>query len=103
MNWAHAADRTTRILLAMPYAITQFQPTPNPHALKCILDHALPDPPRSFRSADQAGDDPLARALFAIPGVTGLLLNGGWLTINKRPETDWASIRTAAARVLSQV
>lgn len=85
----------------MPYSITRFEPTPNPNAVKCILDRPLPDPPRSFRAADQVGDDPLGRALFAIPGVAGLLLSGGWLTVNKRPEADWARIKTGVQQVLA--
>lgn len=86
----------------MPYRITQFQPTPNPNALKCILDRPLPDPPRSYRSADQAGNDPLARALFDVPGVTSVLLNGGWLTVNKYPQSDWPAIKTAMQRALAE-
>lgn len=84
----------------MPYAITKFQTTPNPNALKCILDPALPEPVRSFRSADQVGSDPLARALFGVPGVTGVLLSGGWLTVNKTPDAEWAGVKRGVADVL---
>jgi hypothetical protein len=86
----------------MPYAITQYLPTPNPNALKCILSARLPDPPRSFRSADEARADPLAGALFTVPGVTSLLLNGVWLTVNKRPETDWSSVKKGVQAVLAR-
>ncbi len=86
----------------MPYAVTQFQPTPNPNALKCILDRRLPDPPRSFRSAQDAGADPLAAPLFRVPGVVGLLLNGDWLTVNKSPEADWGSIKKSLKQALAE-
>ncbi len=79
----------------MPYKVVRFQPTPNPNALKCILDGALPEPIRSYRSADQAKDDPLGRALFQIPGVTSLLLSGQWLTVNKAEGSDWGVIKPA--------
>lgn len=87
----------------MPYTVTQFQPTPNPNALKCILDRRLPDPPRSFRSAQEAAGDPLATLLFAVPGVVGLLLSGDWLTVNKSPETDWGSVKKGLQRALANV
>jgi hypothetical protein len=89
--------------LLMPYSITQFQPTPNPNALKCILNQRLPDPPRSFRSADEAGTDPLAGALFAVSGVTSLLINGDWMTINKRPEADWPSVKKGVQSALGRL
>jgi len=87
----------------MPHSITQFQPTPNPNALKCILDRPLPDPPRSFRSAADAASDPLAASLFAIPGVTNLLLSGQWLTVNKQADSDWTPIKKAVQRALANI
>lgn len=86
----------------MPYAVTQFQPTPNPNALKCILDRRLPDPPRSFRSASDAAGDPLGSLLFRVPGVVGLLLNGDWLTVNRSPDADWRSIKQGLKQALSE-
>jgi hypothetical protein len=84
----------------MPYRITEFQPTPNPNALKCLLTPRLPGPPRSFRAPDQAGADPLGAALFAVPGVTSLLLNGDWMTVNKAPEADWAAVKKGIKDVM---
>lgn len=84
----------------MPYSVTQFQPTPNPNALKCILDARLPDPPRSFRSAAEAQADPLGASLFQVKGVAGLLLNGDWMTVSKRPEADWPSVKKGVQDVL---
>lgn len=86
----------------MPYTITQFQPTPNPNALKCLLSPRLADPPRSYRSAAEAGGDPLAGALFAVPGVAGLLLSGDWMTVNKAPEADWKAVKKGVQAVLAQ-
>lgn len=80
--------------------ITTFQPTPNPNALKCILDAPLAGPVRSFRSAAEASADQLAGALFAIPGVTSVLISGGWLTVNKAPDMDWPKIKRAVEEVV---
>lgn len=85
----------------MPYRIVRYDDTPNPNALKCILDRTVAPGPRSYRSADQAAADPVAAALFAIPGVTGLLFSEGWLTVSKAPETPWKSIKPGVERALA--
>ncbi len=83
--------------------VTEFQPTPNPNALKCVLDAAVSDRPRSFRSAADLGDpaaEPLAAALFALPGVAGLLICDNWVTVNKAPDAAWPALKPAISRVL---
>jgi len=84
----------------MPYAITEFEPTPNPNAMKCWLDRPISDGPRSFFNAAMAAHDPIAASLFAEAGVTNVLLNGEWLTVNKPPQADWASVKAKVKRVL---
>lgn len=86
----------------MPYKVVRFQPTPNPNALKCILDRALPEPIRSYRAPAEACADPLARELFAIPGVTGLLISGEWVTVNKDGAAEWSGIRSGVEAVLQK-
>lgn len=87
----------------MPYRVVAFQPTPNPNALKCTVQPRLPDPPRSFRSAADAGNDALARAIFDIPGVTSLLLNGDWMTVNKAPSADWGSVKKGVQAAMARL
>ena len=84
----------------MSYRIVEFQPTPNPNALKCILDAPLPEPIRSFRRKDEAAADPLGSRLMAIPGVTSVLLSGAWMTVNKSPDAAWPAVKKAAQDVL---
>lgn len=84
----------------MPIAVKQFQPTPNPNAVKCILSHPVSQSIRSYRSSADAEGDPLARALFAIPGVTNLLISTDWLTVSKSPEASWSTIQKAVAAAL---
>lgn len=86
----------------MPYKVVRFQPTPNPNALKCVLDGTLPEPIRSYRAADQAEADPLGRALFAIPGVTSLLISGEWVTVNKSADADWAGVKAGVVAALAK-
>ena len=88
----------------MPYVVTEFQTTPNPNALKCVLDRPLrpgAEVLRSFRSADQARNDPLGQALMAIPGVSSVLLSDGWLTINKSPQARWPALKAGVQQALA--
>ena len=77
----------------------RFETTPNPNALKCVTDGAIVDGIRSYRSAEDA-DDALPRALFEIPGVTGVLINNNWMTVNKSPDASWKTIRPAVEEIL---
>lgn len=87
----------------MGYEVTEFQTTPNPNAVKCMLDRMIRDPaqgPASFRSVEAAQADALAGALFAIPGVTNVLINADWITVGKEPGRSWPGIRAAISSVL---
>ncbi len=85
----------------MPYTVTEFEPTPNPNAMKCWLDRPISDGPRSFLNAEMAKSDPIAAALFAQAGATTVLFNGDWLTVNKPPHEEWASVKKKVKRVLA--
>lgn len=84
----------------MPAKIIRYDPTPNPNALKCIVDAPLSDRPRSFRSREAATGDRLGEALFAIEGVTNVLINGEWFTVNKSPESKWGALKPGIERAL---
>jgi hypothetical protein len=87
----------------MPYHVTEFEQTPNPNAVKCWLDQPISDGPRSFLNQQMAADDPIAAALFAQAGVTNVLFNGQWMTVNKPADADWASVKTKVKRILKEV
>ena len=85
----------------MSFRVTEFEPTPNPNAVKCWLDRPISDGPRSFLNADMAAADPIAQALFADAGVTTVLFNGEFLTINKPPDSEWRTVKASVKRVLA--
>jgi len=87
----------------MGFSVAEIQPTPNPNALKFVLDRPVADQPASFFDADAARQHPLASKLFAIPGVCSLLLLGDFITVNKRPDANWAQIKRGVREVLAQV
>ncbi|MBL0927895.1 MAG: NifU N-terminal domain-containing protein [Phycisphaerales bacterium] len=91
-----------------PRAITDFQTTPNPLALRCAV--APPLPPagagamRSYSSpaAASAAGDRLAEALLAIPGVTNVLIASEFLTLTRAPAADWRAIKAAARKAVAE-
>ena len=88
----------------MSLKVVKFEPTPNPNAVKCLLDGPLPGGAgvlRSFLSAREAADDPLASALFAIAGVTTVLIAERWITVNKAPGADFGPIKRQVRAVLA--
>lgn len=86
----------------MPYRVTSFEPTPNPNAIKCAVDPSPTSAPRSYFNADQAAGDELARALFAIQGVTNVLIHTAFITVGKSPDARWPAIKKGVERVLAE-
>jgi len=85
------------------FRVIEIQPTPNPNAAKFVLDRPVSQQPMSFFNSSAANDYPLAKKLFAIPGVSSLLLLGDFITINKSPDARWDDITDAARRVLESM
>ena len=87
----------------MPFSVVEVQPTPNPNALKFVLDREIADQPTSFFNADAATDHPIASRLFEIPGVRSLLLLGDFVTVNKAADASWPPIKDRVRQVLAAV
>jgi hypothetical protein len=85
----------------MAFRVLEIQPTPNPNAAKFVLDRPVSAQPTSFLHADSAAGHALASRLFAIPGVSSVLLLGDFVTVNKTPDARWDTITTAVQSVLS--
>jgi hypothetical protein len=91
--------------VSLPYKVAEFQETPNPNAVKCILDP--PAPPisgegmRSYQSLDAGAHDPLAAPVLGIAGVVGVFISQGWLTVSKAPKAEWKPIKAALKKVLA--
>jgi hypothetical protein len=90
-------------LANLPYEVREVQPTPNPNALKFVLDRVIADRPTSFLDPASGKDHPIASRLFAIPGVTSLLILGDFVTVSKRPEARWAEIKSKVEQTLASV
>ena len=70
--------------------IEDIEDTPNPNAKKFILREPLTwGITRSYENAEQAKDDPLAAALFAIGNVTNVFYVDRWITVTQDGGADW--------------
>lgn len=65
--------------------------TPNPNTLKFVVSQPLLEKGAvNFSSAEQATQkSPLAVALFAIPGISAIMLGSQFVTVTKAPQGDW--------------
>jgi Fe-S cluster biogenesis protein NfuA len=73
----------------------QTEATPNPATLKFLPGRVVLDRgPMDFTSVDEAVASPLASALFAVPGVTGVFFGYDFITVTKA-DGDWARLKPA--------
>ncbi len=65
--------------------------TPNPNALKYVLDEHqfLARGSASFIDLKSAQGSPLAKRLMAIPGVAACMIGSNFVSVTKSPEGDW--------------
>jgi hypothetical protein len=85
------------------FTVREVQPTPNPNAMKFLLDRSISDQSVSFFDARAAQGHPVASHLFAVPGVTSILLLGDFITVNKSPAAKWPAITAEVKRVLATI
>jgi len=73
----------------------QTEATPNPATLKFLPGRVVLDgAPREYRSLDEAAESPLATALFAVPGVTGVFFGYDFVTVTKT-DAEWTRLKPA--------
>jgi hypothetical protein len=84
-------------------AVLEIQPTPNPNAMKFVLDRSLFSEPASFYSPAEAQTNPLAAKLMAVIGVTHIMLLGDFVTIGKQPQARWSEISGRVKKILADI
>ncbi len=68
--------------------------TPNPHALKFILNEKLLNlERRHFASKTDAANDALASGIFQITGVVSVFYTEKFITIEKSKGTNWGQVQ----------
>lgn len=75
--------------------VTHMEITPNPNALKYVLnERILTNGICQFDTKEEAQDD-LAKSLFDVTGVKTVFYRDNYITVTKDPDTDWIDIETA--------
>jgi len=68
--------------------------TPNPHALKFILNKKLLTyETRQYENKDSAKNDPFALGIFELDGVVSVFYMDKFVTIEKSPDVNWGQIQ----------
>jgi Fe-S cluster biogenesis protein NfuA len=68
--------------------------TPNPHALKFILNEKLlKTETRQFSKKEDAKNDPFAEGIFEIEGVVSIFYMDKFVTIEKEKNANWGQIQ----------
>lgn len=77
--------------------------TPNPDTLKFLPGRSLiQEGTANFNNPDSAEASPLAMAMFAIQGVTGVFIGYEFVTITKATEEDWDTLKPTILAALMQ-
>lgn len=81
----------------------QTEQTPNPATLKFIPGReVMTSGTADFRDSAEAETSPLARRLFAVDGVEGVMLGGDFVSITKSPATEWHHLKPALLGVIME-
>lgn len=84
--------------------VTNIEPTPNPDALKFIVQQPiLKSGVRSFRDFGSAVGDPLASAIFALGKVTSVFYMDRFVTVNKEPTAEWSDLIDAVCEAVEDL
>ena len=76
----------------MPKVIN-IEPTPNPDALKFLVNPALlKGGSRSFKDFGAAVGDPLGSCLFGLGKITSVFYMDRFVTVNKEPSAEWSDL-----------
>ena len=84
--------------------IVEIEYTPNPNAVKFILDEPLTMMGRSaeFHTAEEAASVPLASRLFEIEHVISVYYTDRWLTVTQSGDADWYDLLRVIAEPIRE-
>ncbi len=76
--------------------ITDVELTPNPHALKFVMNKKLLNfETRQFHNNLEAENDPFAKNIFAISGIVSVFYMDKFVTIEKEKQANWGQVQKA--------
>ena len=70
--------------------------TPNENAMKYTLNcNSIESGHKTYSNAKAAEESPLAKALFAIDGVSQVFLMADFISVTKKPEAIWSNLEAS--------
>lgn len=84
-------------------ATVDIHPTPNPNALKFVLERPVKlEGNSSYRSATECGENNLAKSIFTVRGVDQIHIFDNVITITKFGYEEWDMIESEVVDVIQQ-
>jgi Fe-S cluster biogenesis protein NfuA len=84
--------------------VIDIQGTPNPDALKFVLDvRVVAQGAKSFDDMKAAQSDPLAQALFGLGPVASVFCMDRFVTVTKFPTTEWDELYPRVRQVIETI
>ncbi len=81
----------------------QTEGTPNPNALKFVLDKVLLEKGTyNYPDKESSKDSPLAKRIFNVTSVKEVFIGKDFVTISKNPETNWDTIYDKLVESINQ-
>jgi NFU1 iron-sulfur cluster scaffold homolog, mitochondrial len=83
--------------------VIDVQPTPNPDALKFIVNAKLTEKgAKAFDDRRMGESDPLAKALFDVGPVAGVFMLDRFVTVTKFHAADWPELQDKIAQTIEE-
>ncbi len=82
--------------------ILRLEPTPNPNALKFVVESVISNRPYSFKRGNAQGN-PLAERLFQVQGIKEIFYLKDFITVVKDASSDWEEVMLNAGRTIQEL
>jgi NFU1 iron-sulfur cluster scaffold homolog, mitochondrial len=93
LNTENVSNQDSAATKECKFKVLRIQPTPNPDAFQFILNGKVIEVgTKTFDSPDDAGQDPMAKALFDIFGMQSIFIKENFVTITKSNTVGWHTI-----------
>ena len=80
---------------------TLIQSTPNPNALKFVLNVPVKTEGKvTYKSADQCQDNPLAAALFTVSNISEVYFFDNYITVTQDGNVEWDAIEDQIKKIV---
>src|SRR4051812_35493675 len=79
-----------------------YEATPNPQAMKFVLDRQVCESQHQYREAGETLNSPLAAKIFGFPWAQGVFIDPHFVTITKQEWVDWQILADPLASLIAE-